>query len=174
VTGTTSFSWTASKPSPSSSCDGYTPVSSLTITGTIANKGNDTTASATWKNSSGLSGSDALESNLVLTPTNEILQSGGWGVNNPTKLNIIQTLQDTESYDPGDPHSNEFQGRQVYETASGSGTDGCYNAAKGTSPYAPFSAVTGGTWNVGYTAGYTGDTYGYDTVGYPQNEVDWY
>jgi len=46
VTGSTSFTFTASSPSPATPCGGYTPVSSLTISGAIANKGNDTTSRA--------------------------------------------------------------------------------------------------------------------------------
>ena len=68
VTGSTSFTWTATSPSPSNTCGGYTPVSSMTFTGTIANKGNDY-GFGSWSNSSGGTGALTVLTNLLITPT---------------------------------------------------------------------------------------------------------
>src|SRR5258708_5367972 len=57
--GTTAIQWVASSPSPSSSCGGYTPVSSQTYNGNILNDGCDF-GSGNWTNSSGLHGSFSM------------------------------------------------------------------------------------------------------------------
>ena len=173
--GYTTFNWVATNPNPSTTCQGYTPVPSMTFTGTIFNKGNDT-GSGQWTRSDGISGSLSLETNLVLTPTGELLQSGGWGQTLTTELNVIQSLIDTTSYDPPDPNSNKFQGRQVYETGTGAGSDACWNAANasvGTPPF-PQLQITGSIWNVGAASGYSNNAYGYDTIGYDPHSVSWY
>ncbi len=135
-----------------------------------------------WMNSSGLSGPLSIETNLVLTPTSEGLSPftqsnpNGWG-SSPyyiTQLQISQTLQDTIGYDPPDPNNNKFQGRQVYETANGLPTDGCYQAAKAqglTYPGGPY-AINGSVWNVGWNG--VGNVYGPDGVGWTKIGVDWY
>jgi hypothetical protein len=168
--GTTSFTWTASNPTPNITCSGYTPVSGMTFQGTINNRGNDT-GGGTWTNSSGLSGGLSIETNLILTPSSETVQFGGWVPGLPTVANFSQTLNDNKPYDPSDPYSDMFQGRQVYEETQTPGTDTC--DSNGISPFAPFVAVTGGTWNVGYTPG-NANTYLWDSVGFFPARVEWY
>ncbi len=174
--GYTNFNWTASGPNPSGTCQGYTPVSSVTFSGTVFNKGNDT-ASNQWSNSSGRSGSDSLETNLILTPSGENVSSNGWGTTDTTAVNFVQSLVDTKSYDPPDPNANKFQRRQLYETGTGPGSDACFNAAKkllGSPPPLIQFYIAEAVWNVGAASGYSGNTYGYDTVGYDPYRVGWY
>lgn len=155
----------------------------------IINKGNDT-ATGQYQNSGG-SGPISLETNLVLTPTAEttslftIFDPNGWGpVGTPyrTQLSVLHTLQDTFPYDPPDPYGNKFQGRQVYETANGTPTDGCYNAAVnaglgGTNPSAPF-AIIGSVWNVGWNVNGSNNgnanVWGPDSIGWKTPSVNWY
>jgi hypothetical protein len=193
--GTTSFNWVAIDPSPSGSCGGYTPVTSETFYSPspdlgIINKGNDT-AAGHYSNSSGGSGPISLETNLILTPTAEAssvftqFDPNGWGTAGTiyrTQLNILQTLQDTQQYDPPDPNGNRFQGRQVYETANGAPTDWCYNAAVnaglGGSNPSPAFAINGSVWNVGWNVNSTNNSnanvWGPDTIGWRTPSVDWY
>lgn len=173
--GSTAFTWTASNPSPNTPCNGYVPVSSMTFTGTMINKSTDS-GNGTWTNSSGLSGSFVFEADPNIIPTGETVQAGGWNSALPTEANFIQVLTDSRSYDP-DPNQNLFQGRQVWETTASPGTDGCYQAAQAAGlvyPGPPFTSVTGGVWSVGYSAGYSGNAWGYDTIGGPPNGVSWY
>ncbi len=175
--GTTQFTWVASNPSPNKSCGGYTPVSSQTFQGSIANKGNDT-ASGTFTNSSGLNGPVALVTNLIFTPTSENLSIDGFGspgTNGHTILQFGQTLVDSNSYDGSDPNNGRFQGRQVYETAgNGTPSDSCYQDAQNLNltPPTPRFAVQGSVWNVGASG--SGNRYGDDGVGFTQASVDWY
>ncbi len=181
--GSTVISWLAFNPTPSTACGGFVPTHSYTLTGTVPNKGNDT-ASVTWRNYEGGSGSESMETNLVLTPTGETLtldtqyDPNGWGPAGgyyQTQLYFLQTLQDSASYDPPDPHNNKFQGRQVFEQAGGTSTDGCYNAARAhgiTQTPAAFQ-ILGSVWNVGYSSG-AGNQYGWDGVGYTTKTIDWY
>lgn len=178
VSGFTNYHWVATNPNPSGTCSGYTPVSSQTFNGTVFNKGNDT-ASNNWSNSSSLSGSDSLETNLILTPTGENTTAGGWGAYITTAYNFVEGLVDTTSYDPPDPNNNKFQGRQVYESGTGPGSDACFNAAakaSGITPNVGQLYVAGAIWNVGASTsgGYTGNQYGYDTVGYNPTQVSYY
>lgn len=183
----TGFIWVADNPSPNITCSGYTPVSKMTFqnnpsaTTGILNKGNDT-GTGQWTNSSGLSGSLAIETNLILTPTSETLgpftqfNANGWG-SSPyyiTQLQINQTLQDATSSDPPDPYGNKFQGRQVYETANGLATDGCYQAAKNLGATYPGGSyqINGSVWNVGWNG--AGNPFGPDGVGWSKVGVDWY
>ena len=192
--GTTSFTWVAINPNPSGSCGGFTPVTQQTFSSPppylgIINKGNDT-ATGQYSNSGG-SGSISLETNLVLTPTGEGLSlftqfdPNGWGTPNTifrTQLNILQTLQDTTSFDPPDPNGNKFQGRQVFETTNGTATDGCYNAAVnaglGGSNPTPQFAINGSVFNVGWNVtssdNSNANVYGADTIGWRTPSVNWY
>jgi hypothetical protein len=156
----------------------------MTFSGMIANKGNDT-GSGTWTNSSGLSGSLSIETDLVLTPTSESLSMAGWNVASPTQLSFVQTLVDTRSYDPVDPNQNKFQGRQVYETLSNpntgatTGLDDCYAEAQadfGSAPPIAQLFQSGSAWNVGAgaTSPSNGNTYGYDSLGYTSSQILWY
>ncbi len=185
--GSTTFSWTASNPDPSGTCDGWTPVPSLTVSGTISNKGNDT-ASATWTSESG-SGPWTMETNLLIAPTSETLalyqyyQSDGFGPTSgpnsgyQTVLFVTQNLADSTSSDPPDPNNNKFTGRQVYEVAgSGGSSDGCYTAAKAlglTYPGGPYQ-ILGSVWNVGGLYTGEGNTYGNDQIGWQTTGVSWY
>jgi hypothetical protein len=170
----------ASNPSPAGACDGYVPVSSQTFQGTVFNKGNDTAAN-NWTSSNGLTGSDTLETNLIFIPTGENLTDAGWGMsgNAVTQFNYVQTLVDSSTYDPSDPNFHKFQGRQIYETGTGTGSDGCYNAAAsilGSAPAVLQFYIAGAIWNVGASgsSGYSGNTYLFDTVGYDLARVDYY
>lgn len=180
--GSTSITWVATNPNPNTTCDGYTPVSKMTFTGTIANKGNDS-GTATYTNSSGGSGPTSLETNLVQTPTGEALSlytgfsPQGWGASPYyiTQLQINQLLQDTRSYDSPDPHNDKFQGTQVYETANGTPNDACYTAAQKLGLTYPGGAykIQGSVWNTGWQSG-LGNTYGPDGVGWTTVGVSWY
>lgn len=192
--GTTSFTWVATNPNPSGSCGGYTPVTQQTFSSPppylgIINKGNDT-ATGQYQNSGG-SGPISLETNLVITPTGEssslftYFDPNGWGAVGSiyrTQLNVLQSLQDTTSYDPPDPNGNKVQGRQVYEAANGTPTDGCYNAAinaglGGSNPTQSF-AINGSVFNVGWNvaSGNNGNAnvWGPDTIGWRTPSVTWY
>jgi hypothetical protein len=178
--GSTSFQWQAINPTPSTACGGYTPVASEEFVGTIANKGNDT-GTGTWTNSSGGRGSLAIEANTLLVPTSETLaldtsiSPTGFGVGvAQTVLFVTQTLNDSSPYDPTDPNGIRYQGRQVYEQANGTATDGCYQAALGynqTYPGGP-AKVVGSVWNVGYTG--PGNQYGDDGLGWTTAGVSYY
>ena len=156
----------------------------MTFNGTIPNKGNDT-GSGTWKSTPTGSGTLSIETNLVLTPTGEGLSlftgynPNGWGTGNfQTQLQFFQTLQDTYSYDPPDPYGNRFQGRQVYEQANGTPTDGCYAAAvkaglQSKNP-TPAFAILGSVWNVGWNGNGNGNVYGLDSIGWTAASVSWY
>ncbi|HEX4809729.1 MAG TPA: hypothetical protein VH325_12405 [Bryobacteraceae bacterium] len=159
-------------------------MTSQTFTGVITNKGNDT-GSGTFTNSSGVTGPISLETNLVLTPTSEDLNlDRSYNTDNPgfgppkspfqTQLYIIQTLVDSSPYDPSDPNNNKFEGRQVFESANGQSSDGCYQAAQklGQTYPGPSAAIQGTVWNVG---GYGGtNSYGDDILGWTTNAIKWY
>jgi hypothetical protein len=186
--GSTAMTWTADSPSPNTTCGGWTPVSSLTISGTVANKGNDT-MSGTYSNSSGGSGPWSMVTNLMLAPTSESLalttryQSNGFGPTSgssagyQTVLFVNQTLADSLSYDPPDPNGNKFAGRQVYELQGpGTTSDGCYSAAQSlgyTYPGGPF-AILGSVWNVGGLFTDKQNAYGSDQIGWQTAGVGWY
>ncbi len=175
--GTTNFTWVASNPNPSTSCGGYTPVSSQTFDGSIANKGNDT-ASGVFTNSSGLNGPITMETNLIFTPTSETVSIQGFGKLNTigyTILNFGQTLVDSSSTDGPDPNNNRFQGRQVYESAgAGTPADSCYQGvvSLGLTPQAPKFAVQGSVWNVGASG--AANQYSVDGVGFNTTTVRYY
>jgi len=181
VEGTTQFQWQAINPTPSTACGGYTPVTAETFNGKIANKGNDT-GSGNWINSSGGSGALSIEANTLLVPTSETLaldtniSSTGFGVGvAQTVLFVTQTLVDSSGYDPTDPNGIRFQGRQVYETANGAATDGCYQAAAnlGMVYQGGPAQIVGSVWNVGVNAG-AGNQYGDDGMGWTTAGVDFY
>lgn len=181
VEGKTTFQWKAINPTPNTACGGYTPVTWQQFNGTIVNKGNDT-GSGTWKNSGGGTGSLAIETNQILSPTGETLaldttfSPTGFGIGAyQTTLLTKQTLQDTLSYDPPDPNQIRFQGRQVYETANGTATDECYQAAISLGKTYPggSAAILGSVWNVGLNQG-SGNDYGYDNLGWTTVGIDWY
>jgi hypothetical protein len=158
--GSTPLTWIANNPHPTTECGGWVPVSSLTITATAANKGNDT-ISGTYRNSAGGSGPWVMETNLPIWPTSETLaltttyQDNGFGppnTNTQTMLFVNQTLNDSAWYDPPDPYNNKFTGRQVYELAgSGTTSDGCYIAAQSLGKMYPGGpmVIQGSIWNVG-------------------------
>jgi hypothetical protein len=190
VESSTGFIWIASNPSPNITCSGYTPVSSMEFhnvppPAAIVNKGNDY-GTGTWTNSSNVSGPLAIETNLILTPTAESLYAftlfdpNGWGGNSAspfrTQLDLMQSLQDTSPYDPEDPNFNEFQGRQVYESANGLVTDSCYDSVpsnyKPQNP-TPRASILGSVWNVGWGWGEAND-YGPDTLGFSTASINWY
>jgi hypothetical protein len=64
IQGYTSFTWTASSPSPSGSCNGYTPVPSITNQGFIQNSGCDK-GTGQWSDASG-------HGNFTMTKTPDI------------------------------------------------------------------------------------------------------
>ena len=59
-----------------------------------------------------------------------------------------------------------YQSRVVYEGTGATGSDSCYFSG---SPYAAFTAVSGGAWTVDPS-----NQYMYDTVGFPVSAVDYY
>ena len=171
--GTTAFSWTASSPSPSTTCGGYTPVTTMTYSGTIGNKSNDR-GNGTWSRP-GASGSLVFWREYTV-PQSETTIADGFSQVPPitTQARFRQELNG-ESTGPADPNLNLFQGRQVYEvTGPGTGTDSCYAASGGTYPGGPFTAVTGGVWNVGYAPPFQKNTWGWDTIGWSTAGVAWY
>ena len=171
--GSTSFSWTASNPSPSGSCGGYTPVSSMNHSGSILNKSIDF-ASGTWTRSDGQSGSLTLR-RFYVEPINETTIGDGFGVTlglTTTMARFRQVLT-KDPNDPPDPNSNIFQGRQVFETSGGLVTDNCYDRSGGLYPGGRF-AIKGSVWNVGYASTFSGNTWGWDTIGWPPAGVNWY
>jgi len=188
VEGTTVGTWVATNPSPATSCGGYTPVSQVTFNLSVMNRGNDLAVN-NWTNSSGLRGSDNLTTNLVLTPTSENLSVNGTGnpygqgfgaagSTNETQLQVNQTLVDATTYDPADPNSNKFQGRQVYEIQNGTPTDSCFdftaNPANGiTGNPTPRYTLPGSVWNVGSNVT-PGNRYGPDNIGWTRASVVWY
>lgn len=171
--GTTSLSWTATNPSPSGSCGGYTPVSSMTHAGSILNKVNDF-GTGTWTRSDGQSGSLTLR-RFYVEPINESTFADGFGTvpGLTTTMARFRQVLTKDPNDPSDPNSNMFQGRQVFETAGGLVTDSCWDRSGGLFPGGKF-AVKGSVWNVGYAGSLSGNTWGWDTIGWPPAGVSWY
>ena len=189
--GSADFRWDATNPNPYITCSGYTPVTHMVFeghqnsSGGIANKGNDTGVGQ-WSNDSGLKGPLSIETNLVLTPTQEALypftyfDPDGWGNPNAgpgyqTQLQLMQSLQDTTSYDPPDPNLNMFQGRQVFESANGTPSDSCYDTAANLGLPNPTAraSILNSVWNVGWGWGNSND-FGPDGLGWVAASVRWY
>jgi hypothetical protein len=174
VPGSTTVSWTAVNPSPAGDCGGYTPVASMNFSGSISSSKSGDGILGTWTSNEGGSGSLDLRK-FYVEPTGETLSEEGWGTTLTTELRFVQTLVDWNYEDPPDLYSRLFQGRQVFETTGwGGGSDQCYDSSGGAYPGGPFTNVTGSVWNVGYDSTHSGDTYGYDTIGWPPAGVDWY
>ncbi len=172
--GSTAFSWTATNPSPSGTCGGFTPVASMNYSGTITNKSNDLGA-GTWTRSDGISGALTLRRSFV-EPNGETTIADGFGTVpgfTTSMARFRQVLTDTTVGDPPDFNGNMFQGRQVFETSGGPGADDCYDASGMMYPGGKFS-IKGSVWNVGYVSTFSGDTWGWDTIGWPPAGVDWY
>lgn len=189
--GSSDFRWDATNPNPNISCSGYTPVQLMVFEGHrnsgggIANKGNDL-GTGQWTSSNGLSGPLTVETNLVLTPTGETFypftyyDSNGWGGDGSspfrTQLDLMQSSQDTLSYDPPDPNLNKFQGRQVYEASNGLVTDECYDnvdPAFQSQNQTLRAKILGSVWNVGWGWGNAND-YGPDNMGFSTVSIDFY
>jgi len=173
VDGSTTFSWTATSPNPSTTCGGYTPVTTMTYSGTIGNKSNDR-GSGTWSRP-GNSGSLTFWREYVVPFTETTIADGFSGVPNFTTQARFRQELNREPWGPTDPNINLFQGRQVFEiTGPGTGTDGCYAASSGNYPGPKFESVVGTTWNVGYVATYQKNTWGWDGIGWATAGVNWY
>ncbi len=173
VDGNTPFSWTASSPNPSTVCGGYTPVSTMTYSGNIANKSNDR-GTGTWSRP-GASGPLTFW-RAYIDPIGETTIADGFS-QVPQIYTMARFRQElTKDYfGPPDPNSNLFQGRQVFEvTAPGVGSDACFTASSGMYPGGAFTSVTGAVWNVGYAPFSNKNTWGWDTVGWPAAGVAWY
>lgn len=172
VTGSTPFSWTAISPNPSSACGGYTPVSTMTYAGTITNKSNDR-GTGTWTRG-GASGPLTFWRQYI-DPIGETTFGDGFGTV-PETVTMARFRQELtrDVFGPPDPNSNLFQGRQVYEETGSGGADGCYNASGGMYPGPAFTVVKGSVWNVGYASGLSGNTWGWDVIGWPPAGVQWY
>lgn len=144
--GSTSMNWTASSPSPSSSCGGHTPVSTQTLTGTIQNNGNDR-ATGTWSQPAPgggtVTGSFTLSKNPRDTLSSETTTAVGFsGGLLATVGQFRQTLNATSG------STNIFKGRQVSETTGfGTNFDNCWFPG---STVPKWTGVQGSTWNVGY------------------------
>ena len=92
------------------------------------------------------------------TPIGEITSPVGWDSGDPTIYKWEQTLS---------PSATNFAGRTVTEqNPGGGGPDTCYFTG---SSFAPFTAITGGTWTVG-----SGNHWGYDYVGWRSSAVTYY
>lgn len=178
VQGSTNFTWTATNPNPSGTCNGWTPVSQMVYTGTIRNATNDV-ANGTWANSSGGTGSFAMFANPGQFPNGETTTADDFGPpagTTATQLTFVQELAETPAQDNIDPNLNLFQGRQVFEglTPGMAATDSCYAASGGLSPTPGAFAVNGSVWNIGSGASGT-DTDEYrDTIGWTLASAIWY
>ena len=94
----------------------------------------------------------------VKIPTGETTASNGWGTGTAATIHRWQqTLL---------PTTVDFSGLSVTERDGGSGSDGCHFVG---SAFAPFTAITGGTWAVG-----TGNKWGDDFVGWFTTAVTYY
>jgi hypothetical protein len=157
--GTTSFTWNATNPSPSGSCGGYTPVSSQTYTGTITNDGCDV-AGGTWSNSSNLSGGFSMTKPSDLPDGNptEITNAIQWDPTYPTQADYEGAIQTSKS----------FAGRQVAEHPTSPASDACWFQGSGVDEY----VLSGGGWFVGYLA--FDSKYDYDIVGLTPDAITIY
>lgn len=147
--GITQIYWLAGSPSPSTSCGGYTPVSSMTYRGEILNNGCDM-GNGTWENSRGAKGNFDMTKPPDLpdyTPA-ETTVPVGWSSQWPTVQQWRQTLQ----------ASTNFTGRQVLELPA-YGADGCWFPGSIFAPY----YIDGSGWFVGYW--YFDNLWGDDYVG---------
>jgi len=148
--------WDARNPSPSTSCNGQTPLARITYRGQVFNNGCDF-SNGTWDNSGGGHGTfTATKPSEV--PTGENTRAVAWWSLNPTVMIYEQTLFAT----------NDMAGRQVYEASNGTPVDNCWFT---TSSYRP-AALSGGGWYVGYY--FFDDRWHYDYVGYDSGAVTYY
>jgi hypothetical protein len=140
------MTWTASNPTPSHSCGGYTPATTQTLTGTVQNNGNDR-ATETWSEtlSDGgtRSGSFTLSKNPRDVPSSETADAVGFS------SGLLATVgQFRQTLVASSGSSNIFEGRQVSEaTGTGTNFDNCWFPG---STVPKWTSVQGSTWNVGY------------------------
>ncbi len=158
--GYTSFTWTASNPMPSAQCGFYTPVSTVTHTGTIQNDGCDY-GSGNYTTSSGLSGSFTMTKPISLPDLSppEYTTGVGWGSVSPYET-IHQWRQTINA-------TGDFGGRQVKEGAASGNTDSCWFSGSAVAPY----GLSGGGWHVGF---FSYNLWADDYVGWTSPAVQYY
>lgn len=144
--GSTSMSWTASGPNPATTCGGYTPVSNMTYTGTIQNKGNDLATGSYSRPLPGggtATGSFTLSKNPRDSVASETTTAVGYG---PGLYQTVGQFRQTLNASSGS--TDIFKGRQVSEaTGGGTNFDNCWFSG---STVPKWTTVQGSLWNVGY------------------------
>lgn len=160
--GTTSLSWNASSPSPSTVCGGYNPVSSMTYSGNILNDGCDM-GNGTWSASNGGSGSFSMTKPTDLPdqfPAETTVFRAWWPLA-PT-IALFQGTIGSSKY---------MAGRQVFDSAAGGNSDNCFFPDAALDGYSPF-ALTGGGWFVGFY--FFNNIWNDDYVGFLPSTVNYY
>ncbi len=157
----TTFSWTASNPQPSGTCNRYTPVSSFTYSGNMYNNGCDTT-SGNWTNSEGRSGTFTFQKPTDF-PTGETSTAVAWWSGQPTVMLYDVTLTAPTGY---------MAGRQVYEVPGNTQSDSCWFQGSMIDQQVLGQTVQLAGWFVGYY--YFNNRWEYDYVGPSTDFITYY
>ncbi len=158
----TSFTWSASNPSPNTPCDSGGFPTPFTFAGSISTNSCDA-ASGTWANSDGSGSGNFTMNKPSDVASTETSQATAWWQPYPTILLFHGQIASTI----------DLAGRQVFESSNGASSDSCYRSGDAIDgvPLQPFH-ITGGGWFVGYY--YFNDWYDYDYVGYSPQAIDYY
>jgi hypothetical protein len=163
--GGTNYSLNASNPVPSSACGGWTPDSTASFTGLIANLGNNT-GLGTLTIMGAVHGGAQLHKSTTDPVLSETTNAVGFGTGLYATIGQFRQVLNSST-----GLTNIFNGRQVNETAgAGSATDTCWFSGSLVPVY---NQVTGSSWNVGYFS--TLDNYWVDDyIGWNSSQVAYY
>jgi hypothetical protein len=163
--GLTTYSFSASNPSPSTACGGWTPDTTASYTEVIGNGGNNLGLGTLT-----IMGTVHSGAQLHKTPTDlvasETTNAVGFGAGLYATIGQFRQLLNSST-----GSSTIFNGRQVNEKAgAGSATDSCWFSGSLVPIY---NHVTGSSWNVGYYSSL--DNYWVDDyIGWNSSQVGYY